>query len=377
MRAVRQARGGAGAAGRPPRGGPAVLAGGHAHPGGPVTGGIGTRMAFEPGRGRTAVPVRSALAGTAIAVAAVVAAAVFGTSLVGLVSSPQQYGQNWDQQLNLGFAAVPCLLRRAIRRRHSGRHRVRARRHRPAQHRRDAGAVVGVDPVHGDGYLTMLAGRPPANASEIALGAQSMRALGVRIGQTVRVRVDWATGELGPATQYVLRVTGTVVLPDFGQAGLSSDTDLGNGAVVSPALLSMRPHRYPRLHDGRATCYSLLLFRYRPGTDLAAAPDSAARRRRQGRVPVRRMHGDRRPAARRHQELRRHQGHPARARRGARRARRRHPRPRAAHRGTTPTARPGGAQDPRVHPAGRCCARSPGRPARWPPPRWSSGSRSA
>ena len=110
IRAVRQARGGAGAAGpvavRPH--GPAVLASGHARRrAGTVTGGIGTRMAFEPGHGRTAVPVRSALAGTAIAVAAVVAAAVFGTSLVGLVSSPQQYGQNWDQQLNLGFESVP------------------------------------------------------------------------------------------------------------------------------------------------------------------------------------------------------------------------------------------------------------------------------
>ena len=42
-------------------------------------------MAFEPGHGRTAVPVRSALAGTAVAVAAVVAAVVFGASFLGLV----------------------------------------------------------------------------------------------------------------------------------------------------------------------------------------------------------------------------------------------------------------------------------------------------
>ena len=47
---------------------------------GPVTTGLGMRMAFEPGRGRTAVPVRSALAGTTIAIAALVAAAVFGTA---------------------------------------------------------------------------------------------------------------------------------------------------------------------------------------------------------------------------------------------------------------------------------------------------------
>ena len=64
---------------------------------GSVTGAIGVRMALEPGRGRTAVPVRSALAGTAVAVAAVVAAAVFGTSLLGLVGVPHRYGQNWAQ----------------------------------------------------------------------------------------------------------------------------------------------------------------------------------------------------------------------------------------------------------------------------------------
>ena len=62
---------------------------------GSVTGGAGVAMAFEPGHGRTAVPVRSALAGSVIAVAALAAAAVFGASLIGLVSTPHDYGQNW------------------------------------------------------------------------------------------------------------------------------------------------------------------------------------------------------------------------------------------------------------------------------------------
>jgi hypothetical protein len=86
-RAVSRALGPPGAAGpaaRRPR--PSVLASAlTAH--GPLTSGIGVRMAFEPGRGRTAVPVRSALAGSAIALAALVAAAVFGTSLAGLVGT--------------------------------------------------------------------------------------------------------------------------------------------------------------------------------------------------------------------------------------------------------------------------------------------------
>jgi ABC-type antimicrobial peptide transport system permease subunit len=272
IRAVRQARGAAGAAGQPaarPAPRPSWLAGALTRAG-TVTGGIGTRMAFEPGHGRTAVPVRSALAGTAIAVAAVVAAAVFGTSLVGLVSSPRQYGQNWNQQLSLGFVAVPSSYAAQL---------AAAAPGVTGYALGDIGqlsiggtrvAAVGVDSVHGDEYLTMLAGRPPANAGEIALGAQTMRALGVRTGQTVRATVDWATGHPGPATQRLLRVTGTVVLPDFGQSGLSSDTDLGNGAVVSPSLLSA-PNDLPGCTSARETCYSLLLFRYRPGTELPAA----------------------------------------------------------------------------------------------------------
>ena len=273
IRAVRQAR--AAGTARPqavqpgaPAPRPSWLAGALTRAG-TVTGGIGTRMAFESGHGRTAVPVRSALAGTAIAVAAVVAAAVFGTSLVGLVSSPQQYGQNWDQQLSLGFAAIPA----------SYAAQFAATPDVTGYALGDIGqlsiagtqvAAVGVDPVHGDGYLTMLAGRPPTNAGEIAIGAQTMRALRVRIGQTVRATVDWATGHPGPATQRLLRVTGTVVLPDFGQSGLSSDTDLGNGAVVSPSLLSA-PQQIRGCTSARDTCYSLLLFRYRPGTELLAA----------------------------------------------------------------------------------------------------------
>ena len=41
-------------------------------------------MAFEPGHGRTAVPVRSALVGMTVAAAAVVAAMVFGASFLAL-----------------------------------------------------------------------------------------------------------------------------------------------------------------------------------------------------------------------------------------------------------------------------------------------------
>ena len=58
----------------------------------PVAGVVGIRFALEPGRGRTAVPVRSALVGTVVAVALVVSTLTFASSLNTLVSHPALYG---------------------------------------------------------------------------------------------------------------------------------------------------------------------------------------------------------------------------------------------------------------------------------------------
>ena len=52
------------------------------------------------------MPVRSALTGSIIAVAAVVAAVVFGASLAGLLGTPRAYGQNWDAITDIGFGGV-------------------------------------------------------------------------------------------------------------------------------------------------------------------------------------------------------------------------------------------------------------------------------
>ena len=61
---------------------------------------VGVRMALEPGEGRAAVPVRSALLGSVLAVALVVTTLTFGDSLHTLVSNPPLYGWNWTYILN-------------------------------------------------------------------------------------------------------------------------------------------------------------------------------------------------------------------------------------------------------------------------------------
>jgi len=246
---------------------------------GPVPSGIGVRMALEPGRGRTAVPVRSALAGSVVAIAALVAAAVFGTSLASLVGTPARYGQNWDAELSTGFAAVPAALGAKMlssvpgitgyAEGNSGQLTIDGQMVPAIGLGQDpSGAGQGdANPRDDGGYLTMLAGRAPAAPDEIALGAQTMRAIHARLGQTVRVAVNLATGVGGSGTVRTTRVVGEAVFPDFGLQDLS-DTDLGSGAVVMPALLTTYQANIGCVQG--VTCYDFFLLRYRPGTDTGA-----------------------------------------------------------------------------------------------------------
>jgi len=232
---------------------------------GPVPGNLGMRMAFEPGHGRTAVPVRSALAGTAVAVAAVVAAMVFGASFLGLVGTPHRYGQNWAQELDLQAGSVPLAIGEKVLTQvkslagyaagNTGQVSVAP----PGSTSAAVVPAIGLDQLHGSGFLTLLAGRAPAGPHEIALGPRTLRTLGLHVGQRVTV------GANGRASQ--MRIVGSAVFAAFGVGG-NTPTDLGTGAVVAASALS-QPN--PPFCGGGATCYSFFLLRYRPGTDLAAA----------------------------------------------------------------------------------------------------------
>jgi hypothetical protein len=71
----------------------------------PVTAATGARFAVEPGRGRTAVPVRSALAGTTLSVLTVVAAFTFGANLLHLVGTPGSTGRAGTSRSSLSSGA--------------------------------------------------------------------------------------------------------------------------------------------------------------------------------------------------------------------------------------------------------------------------------
>jgi hypothetical protein len=77
----------------------------------PVAGTVGVRFALESGRGRTAVPVRSALLGTVLAVALLVGTLTFASGLHTLVSTPALYGWNWNYMLNPSDDVPPQALK--------------------------------------------------------------------------------------------------------------------------------------------------------------------------------------------------------------------------------------------------------------------------
>jgi ABC-type antimicrobial peptide transport system permease subunit len=227
---------------------------------GPLTGSLGTRMALAPGRGRTAVPVRTALVGTMVAVASVIAALVFGSSLVHLVSTPRLYGQNWQQQLDLEFGAVRKPLVTKVVAGQLGMAGYAIGNYGQVTVDGRILPAIGVEPMRGQDFVTVLRGRPPAGPHEIALGAQTLRSLHRRVGQQIQVVIN--------GQRRNMRITGTAVLASFSRGSFAA-TDLGSGAVLTPPVVSQ-----PNLASGcpaRFVCYSFALLRYRPGTDLPAA----------------------------------------------------------------------------------------------------------
>jgi ABC-type antimicrobial peptide transport system permease subunit len=246
---------------------------------GSVPGAVGVRMAFEPGRGRTAVPVRSALAGSIIAVAAVVAAGVFGASLVSLLGTPRAYGQNWDAITDLGFGGVSQQMA----------DRFLSATPAIAQYAPgDYGEVtvagksvpaIGLD--NGGGYLTLLSGRAPRGGEEIALGARTMHDLNLRLGQPVQVIANHENSAT-PDKTVVMRVVGVVVLPRFAR-GTFEPTGLGAGAVVTTSILS-EPN--PSSGCMGPLCYNFFLLRYRPGTNAAAQDAGLTRALRAAGCPI-------------------------------------------------------------------------------------------
>jgi hypothetical protein len=195
--------------------------------------GTGVRMALEPGRGRTAVPVRSAVAGTAVAIVGIVAAFTFAASSDRLRSTPTAFGRSWDaeafdQRSQPGLrvctpgttaltdepsvAAVSSVCRLNV------------------QIDRAPVTALGFTSLTGGIRPSIVEGRAPAAPDEVALGSATLEDLGKEIGDAVSVT------SVGGSTR--ARIVGRAVLPSLGEPQPVADgavfTGRGLSKVESP-----------------------------------------------------------------------------------------------------------------------------------------------
>jgi ABC-type lipoprotein release transport system permease subunit len=209
---------------------PSRIAGGLAAAGSPATLVSGAQLAFQRGRGRTAVPVRSSLAGATIGVAALVAALVFGSSLIHLTRSPSLYGWRWDfaatsyGENDYGPLAAQIGAVSGVGDYTLGSTGVALRI--------DGIAVqaIVVGEHRGDALPPVVEGRGPLAPNEIVLGTKALRELHKHIGDTVSVALSFSEGAgasfpgVSPET---MRIVGRGVFPP------AVDQELGRGAMAT------------------------------------------------------------------------------------------------------------------------------------------------
>ncbi len=147
---------------------------------GGVTTATAAKMVTEVGRGRRAIPLRSAVAGTALAMAGVIGVAVFSASLTRLTTEPMRQGWGWDALVK-GFNTGDPLTRDpavAAERLIADRDvRALTRVWLDYEPRVNGHTVPGFAErfMKGERGFVIVNGRAPAGADEVALGAKTLR----------------------------------------------------------------------------------------------------------------------------------------------------------------------------------------------------------
>ncbi len=304
----------------------------------------GVRFALEPGVGRNAVPVRSAILGSVLAVVVVISTVTFGASLNTLISHPALYGWNWSYELSSNQGGVIPGDRAAGL---LNRDRYVAAWSGVSFGTMRIGRQIGVptlgEPPRATVSPPLLSGHAVEAKDQIVLGALTLDQLHKRLGDTVTARV---AGTTGPGR---LTIVGTATMPTIGGGEGGQHLEMGTGAVVSSQIFPTTANSGYQL-PGAAPGPNAILVRLKNGSpgaglrSLSADRDGSQHARRLRRVPPRR------PASGRDRQLSLDGGHPGDPRwsNGGRRRRRARVDP---HRlGAPPTTGPGTVQDPWLHP---------------------------
>jgi hypothetical protein len=225
---------------------------------------MGARFALEAGRGRTAVPVRPALAGVIVGVLGVVAAFTFYAGVRDAAANPARFGQTWQLYAQFGLDGQDFGPAEQVLRTTAANPDVTG-----VLDTLVGGAQSGQISVESFSYssvggkqvpVVLTGGRMPSAANEIALAPTTAKDLGVGVGSVVHLT--------GGSVPQRLTVTGIAFVP----AGPHNNYD--EGSWLTPA-------GYAQLFHGAhyAFKFHLAAVSLRPGADpmtVAGRLDAAA-----------------------------------------------------------------------------------------------------
>ena len=204
---------------------------------------IGVGYAVDSGRGRGAVPARSAIVVTALAVLAITAATTFGVNLSRLVHTPRLYGQSWDLTADAQFSSLNASRIASILRAQPGVAAWTFGTHTDVD---IAGHIVpGIALVPDRSGMigpTVVSGRAAGRTGEVALGSKTLSDLHRHVGQVVTGSLPQPGTETPPSVR--LRIVGRSVFPFFGE-GSFTPTGLGIGAQITEPSAAGPPKGAP------------------------------------------------------------------------------------------------------------------------------------
>jgi hypothetical protein len=241
----------------------------------PVPALAGLRFSLERGRGRTAVPVRSALTGAVLAVAVLVATLTFGSSLATLDSHPALYGWNWSYAINSpGGNNVPPVVGHLL----SRDPEVAAWTGYTFGNVQfnDLTVPVLLTGAHADLGPPILTGHAVDANNQVVLGSATLAALHKKLGDTVMV----SYGAPKDAPIYVppspMVIVGTATMPAIGVSG-HLHTSMGSGAVLPTGLEPTAFKRALTQPDPNLNGPAMDVVRLKSGVRLAAGRASLKR----------------------------------------------------------------------------------------------------
>jgi hypothetical protein len=189
----------------------------------------GARFALESGTGAEAVPVRSAMLGACLAVVAVVATVVFGSSLDSLVAHPALYGWNWDYALVSGGGDIPQQQVTTLL------DRDRSVAQWSPMYTADLSIGGQEVPVLGESLTRdkvqppVLSGHGLDGDDQVVLGAVTLAQLHTHVGA-------WVQESNGISAPMRLHVVGTAAMPTLSSQG-GQHLEMGTGALLSYRLI--------------------------------------------------------------------------------------------------------------------------------------------